>query len=191
MPLEVHIPQPHCQTASRYQFDFSHPSTAEERFRRSPELWHSQPCGTISGFAQITHQSTRPRRSQDEAVPTRESKEVDEGRLKMRSSYDGYGATHQNVAYNVPLADHNRKYSVADSAIYGAIPPALAYQSLSQPVSRAASKPASPVFQPVETASKSRGSIVSYLQIPLSISSSRGSLAEFAAQVRSWIFLGV
>lgn len=56
------------------------------------------------------------------------------------------------------------------------------------PNSRPSSRPESPVFQSDDVPTPSRrgsqqGGIVSYLQIPSTVSSSKGSLAEFAAQV--------
>lgn len=55
--------------------------------------------------------------------------------------------------------------------------------------SRPSSRPESPVFQADDASGPSRrgsqqGGIVSYLQIPSTVSTSKGSLAEFAAQVR-------
>lgn len=179
MPLEVH-PHPSYQTASRYQFDFSHPSLLEERSRRSPELWRMQP--TRTGFSFTHHDQPLARsRSAYTEVTSRDLKETDDPGLNMTGSYGGYSATLHNAPYALPIADYtNLKGST--SIAYSA---QTQFQPTSQASSRNVSRPASPVFPPVETNFKSRNSIVSYLQIPSSISSTRGSLAEFAAQVRS------
>lgn len=56
-----------------------------------------------------------------------------------------------------------------------------------QSISRVSSKPASPIFQQ-PSQSAVGNSIVSYLQLPATITTSEGSLSEFAAQV-SWYYI--
>jgi len=107
---------------------------------------------------------------------------TDDVKVKMSGSYGGYGAAQYNAPYASSVGDQ-RSHNGLGSIAYNE---QAQYRSISQPHSRAVSRPASPVFPPVETASKSRNSIVSYLQIPSTISSSRGSLAEFAAQVKTF-----
>lgn len=179
MPLEVLQQTTHNSATSRFQFDFSYPSTIQERSRRSPEFWRSQPSPRTCG-------SSRTLKPLSQLPPvctnniSRDLKETDDVRINMSGSYGGYGAGQHNTSYTLPAGDH-RTHNGPSSVPYNG---QSQYRSISQPISRAVSRPASPVFPPIETASKSRNSIVSYLQIPSTISSSRGSLAEFAAQVR-------
>jgi len=188
MPLELQLPQPRdCQSTSRYQFDFSHPSSIDSRSRRSPDLWRSQPHSRSSFVTPLKFNQQSGGVSYKQAeVELGNSKKADDITSTMSGSYGGYGAPQHNPSYTMPSSIAYGNHNEANLA-YNM--PSQHQQSSSQSASRAFSRPASPIFQPVEAASKSRNSIVSYLQIPATISSTRGSLAEFAAQVCPMISL--